>query len=117
MAHRVRDDALDAIASRLQALRMVERRCAMTKVVRLVMSRSRASRMRCSVSSRGGGFVEDEYGCVLEQCAGDGESLALSARRRGAAFAEAVGSRSMNSVALAAVAAASTSLRVSWGRS
>jgi hypothetical protein len=37
---------------------------------------------------RGGGFVEQQDRRVAEQCAGDGETLALAAREARAAFAE-----------------------------
>ena len=68
------------------ASRMVERRCAMTSVVRPSRSRRSASKtisseMRVERRRR---LVEDQNRRVLQQRPGDAEPLALAARERGA---------------------------------
>ena len=105
------------------ALRIVDSRWAMMNVVRPRISRS--ERLDNGVLGigveRAGRLVEDQDRRVLEQRPGDGDALALAARQRRAALADARcrsprGSAAMKSCALAARAAASISSRVASGR-
>ena len=67
----------------LSALRMVDSRWAMTKVVRSCMTFGQGrldQALGLGVQGRGR-FVEDEDGRVLEQGPGDGQPLALAARK------------------------------------
>ena len=72
------------------ALRIVLSRWAMTKLVRLAISRSSASWMSFSVRRihAGGGFVQNQNRRVLQQGARDADALLFADAQLHAAFAD-----------------------------